>query len=71
MSDDSSRCPCCGQLNQCAQAGADAPVSDCWCFSVPIDAAQLAKLPPEQRNRSCLCPRCAQGLPPEAQPAAD
>ncbi|VXC92615.1 hypothetical protein PSEUDO9AZ_20784 [Pseudomonas sp. 9AZ] len=36
---------------------------------MPVDAAQLAKLPPEQRNRSCLCPRCAQGLPPETPPA--
>ncbi|MFP5423240.1 MAG: cysteine-rich CWC family protein [Gammaproteobacteria bacterium] len=69
MSDDTTRCPCCGQLNQCAQADADAPVTACWCFSVPIAAEKLAELPPEQRNRSCLCPRCAQGLPPETPPA--
>jgi len=68
VNDDSSRCPSCGQLNQCAQADADAPVTACWCFNVPVDAAQLALLPPEQRNRSCLCPRCAQGLAPETQP---
>lgn len=62
---ETTRCPCCGQLNDCAQAGQDAAVEDCWCFSTPIDPAQLDALPAEQRNRACLCPRCAQGLPVE------
>ncbi|MFP6848732.1 MAG: cysteine-rich CWC family protein [Pseudomonas sp.] len=69
MHDQTTRCPCCGQLNQCAQATSAAAVNQCWCFTVQVDAQQLANLAPEQRNRRCLCPRCAQGLPPE-QPAA-
>ncbi|WP_084308934.1 cysteine-rich CWC family protein [Phytopseudomonas flavescens] len=57
------RCPCCGQLNQCAQHDRDEPVSQCWCFDVQIAPRQLEQLPPELRDRSCLCPRCASALP--------
>ncbi|MBU0808992.1 cysteine-rich CWC family protein [Pseudomonas spirodelae] len=71
MSDAPSHCPCCGQLNQCAQAASASPVTHCWCFSVKVDAQQLANVPAELRNRSCLCPRCAQGLPPDSPPATN
>lgn len=67
-----SRCPRCGRRNQCAQAESATPVSDCWCFSAAIDPEALASLPPEQRNRACLCPACAQGLAPRTTlPTAD
>ncbi|MGE6790627.1 cysteine-rich CWC family protein [Pseudomonas guineae] len=71
MSDAPSHCPCCGQLNQCPQATSASPVTQCWCFAVTIDAQQLANLAPQLRNSSCLCPRCAQGLPPDSPPATD
>ncbi|WP_372877684.1 cysteine-rich CWC family protein [Pseudomonas sp.] len=67
---NTSQCPCCGQRNQCAQAESATPVSECWCFGAAIDPAVLDSLPPEQRNRACLCPRCAQGLLPSTTPAA-
>ena len=57
-------CPLCGQRNQCAQAESATPVQQCWCFAAPIERRVLERLPAEQRNRACLCPRCAQGLPP-------
>jgi len=59
-------CPCCGRSNRCTQAGTEAPVSQCWCFTVTVDRQVLDALPAEQRNRACLCPRCAQGLPADA-----
>jgi hypothetical protein len=62
---NTAHCPCCGQLNQCAQAESATPVEKCWCFTVPIDPERLASLPEAERNRACLCPRCAQGLPPD------
>ncbi len=65
-----SACPLCGQRNHCAQAAAATPVHDCWCFSTPITADALERLPAEQRNRACLCPRCTQGLPPDADAPA-
>jgi len=61
MSVPTTRCPCCGQLNQCAQAGSDTPVEQCWCFEVRIDPERLASLPTADRDRACLCPACAQG----------
>ncbi|HSX88470.1 MAG TPA: cysteine-rich CWC family protein [Pseudomonas sp.] len=64
MSASTVHCPCCGQLNQCAQATSDTPVEQCWCFAVRIDPQRLASLPAAERDRACLCPRCAQGLPP-------
>jgi len=64
-----STCPRCGQSNQCTQASAAAAVQHCWCFEAKVDPQVLAELPAEQRNLSCLCPRCAQGLPTTAQPA--
>ncbi|WP_324731465.1 cysteine-rich CWC family protein [Pseudomonas paeninsulae] len=67
---NTTHCPRCGQRNQCAQAESATPVSDCWCFSAGIDPAVLDSLPPEQRNRACLCPRCAQGLLPSTTPPA-
>nr|WP_298118021.1 cysteine-rich CWC family protein [uncultured Pseudomonas sp.] len=63
MSASTVHCPCCGQLNQCAQATSDTPVEQCWCFAVRIDSQRLASLPAAERNHACLCPRCAQGLP--------
>ncbi|MWV13231.1 hypothetical protein F3I62_14080 [Pseudomonas sp. R-28-1W-6] len=66
---DASHCPRCGQLNRCAQAGQSEPVQDCWCFHSPVDAAVLDSLPAEQRDRACLCPRCARGLPAEPKQA--
>ncbi|MDP3979507.1 MAG: cysteine-rich CWC family protein [Pseudomonas sp.] len=67
-----AHCPCCGQRNQCAQAGAAAPVTECWCFGAAVDPEVLDSLPPEQRNSACLCPRCAQGLAPgTTSPSAD
>ncbi|MGL4319034.1 MAG: cysteine-rich CWC family protein [Pseudomonas sp.] len=60
---DSRRCPRCGQLNSCAQAGQQEAVEDCWCFHQPIAPDVLDSLPVEQRDQACLCPRCAQGLP--------
>lgn len=58
-----STCPRCGRSNQCAQADAEAPATHCWCFEVRVERQVLDELPDEQRDRACLCPRCAQGLP--------
>ncbi|WPC06247.1 cysteine-rich CWC family protein [Pseudomonas benzenivorans] len=64
MSPSTSVCPLCGQRNQCAQAGSPTPVQQCWCFDTAVRRDVLERLPAAQRNLACLCPRCAQGLPP-------
>ena len=62
-----TRCPLCGGANACAPAQAGTLDVECWCKTAPISAEALARVPPDQVNKSCLCPRCAAGLaPPEA-----
>ncbi|MNQ39507.1 hypothetical protein D3C85_531300 [compost metagenome] len=63
---DPTRCPLCGQSNQCTQADPAHADQDCWCFAVPINPTALARIPPQEIDRSCLCPRCAQALPADA-----
>ncbi|WP_081497269.1 cysteine-rich CWC family protein [Acidovorax sp. CF316] len=53
-----SRCPLCGQPNQCAVA-AGLPAQECWCMSTPVSPVALARLPAEQRGLACICPECA------------
>ncbi|MBO3277297.1 cysteine-rich CWC family protein [Pseudomonas schmalbachii] len=67
MSDtlDPTRCPLCGQSNRCTQADPERQGESCWCFEARVDPAALERISPEQRNRTCLCPRCAANLPPE------
>ncbi|ERO61784.1 cysteine-rich CWC family protein [Pseudomonas piscis] len=52
-------CPACGARNDCTLADPRSAGRACWCYSVSIDPAIIQALPPELRNQSCLCPRCA------------
>jgi hypothetical protein len=57
-------CPLCGAENRCAVAAAGRFDVPCWCSAVAFDAAALARVPPAQRGRACLCPACARGAAP-------
>ena len=63
---DPTRCPLCGQSNQCTQADPSRAGQHCWCFTTQIDPAALERIPPQDIDRACLCPRCAQALPADA-----
>ena len=52
-------CPLCGAPNECAPALTGSFDTPCWCTEVRIDRAALARLPEHERNRACLCRRCA------------
>ncbi|WP_034387413.1 cysteine-rich CWC family protein [Comamonas composti] len=65
---DASRCPLCGQANQCAIM-AGLPAQDCWCMHTPVSRAALQRLAPAQRGQRCICPACARPLAPQAGPA--
>jgi len=52
-------CPVCGFSNSCSLADPRTATQPCWCFAVSIDPARLDALPPELRDKACLCPRCA------------
>jgi hypothetical protein len=55
---DRTKCPLCGDVNECAiAAGKDA--ESCWCMAVTMSPDVLKAIPPEARNRVCICARCA------------
>ncbi len=58
--DDTTRCPLCGEPNQCAMAAGKDPET-CWCMSEAIDPQILARIPPEAQGKVCICQRCAAG----------
>ena len=56
--DDTTKCPLCGQDNQCAVAAGRDPET-CWCMSTTIDPEQLAAIPSEAQGKVCICSACA------------
>ena len=66
-SPDPSRCPLCGQANQCAmevQKATGQPQPPCWCTQVDFSEALLARIPPESRRLACVCAACARAATP-------
>lgn len=55
---DSTRCPLCGDPNQCAVA-AGRSAETCWCMTATIDPDVVASIPEEAQGTVCICPRCA------------
>lgn len=55
-------CPLCGGPNGCAPARSGSFETPCWCTTVRIDPAVLARIPEAQRNTACLCCQCATGI---------
>ncbi|HKB55779.1 MAG TPA: cysteine-rich CWC family protein [Ramlibacter sp.] len=72
---DPTRCPICGQPNQCANEIARAtglPQSACWCTGVDFASELLARVPAAAKRLACICAACAaRGLtPPDGPPGA-
>jgi hypothetical protein len=61
-------CPLCGGPNDCRAAQSGSFDGHCWCADVAVDPAALARVPPDERDRACLCRRCATGEPGHAGP---
>ncbi|MGC4083877.1 MAG: cysteine-rich CWC family protein [Vicinamibacterales bacterium] len=55
---DQTRCPLCGENNDCGVAQS---AGDCWCFSLKVPDDVLDRVPPELRDKVCVCERCATG----------
>lgn len=58
--DDTTRCPLCGEANECAVAANREP-SSCWCMTATMDPASLAAIPEKARGLVCICAKCAAG----------
>ncbi|NDP37879.1 MAG: cysteine-rich CWC family protein [Rhodoferax sp.] len=60
---DPTRCPLCGQSNQCAgqlERMTGIPQPACWCKQVTFGAELLARVPEPARRQACICVACAQ-----------
>ena len=63
MSCNPGICPLCGGPNTCQLAGVEVNESVCWCCQVEPDEKALERVPPELRNRACLCRNCLERKP--------
>jgi len=52
-------CPLCGQPNDCLGAQEGGDPSKCWCNAINFNPTALARVPPEYRNKICICRQCA------------
>lgn len=55
---DAAKCPLCGRPNECQLCTAAAYKGPCWCATVSIPEELLARVPPELRNKACICRAC-------------
>lgn len=55
---DPRRCPLCKEGNACGMAEGAAT---CWCFSTPVPAEVIDRVPAEARDLACVCRACASG----------
>ena len=59
---DPSKCPICGEPNQCAQEIAKVtgkPPKTCWCMTATFSSELLDRVPEEAKNKACICEKCA------------
>lgn len=60
---DKSKCPLCGESNQCAmeiEQETGVPQGVCWCVGIAFSADLLTKIPAEAKNKACICKACAE-----------
>jgi prepilin-type N-terminal cleavage/methylation domain-containing protein/prepilin-type processing-associated H-X9-DG protein len=63
-----SQCPLCGQPNGCQLCLPGAGKGPCWCSTVKIPAALLARVPEILRGRACVCRSCVENFQREPKP---
>ncbi|MCQ4251432.1 cysteine-rich CWC family protein [Pseudomonas stutzeri] len=63
-SPDASRCPICGEPNQCALSDPATATQPCWCFTAGIAPDARERIPADALNKACICLRCACGESP-------
>lgn len=58
---DPSKCPVCGEPNQCGLSNPATATQLCWCFGTEIAPEAREQIPNDALNKACICPRCARG----------
>jgi hypothetical protein len=51
-------CPLCNQPNDCQLCTVAAYKGPCWCAKVKIPDELIAQVPPDLRNKACICREC-------------
>lgn len=51
-------CPLCKRPNDCQLCVTDGHKGPCWCATVTIPEALLARVAPDLKNRACICGQC-------------
>jgi hypothetical protein len=59
---DARQCPLCGHANECQLCTGAGWKGPCWCAAVEIPDTLLAQVPPELRNRACVCRACIESF---------
>lgn len=59
---DTGQCPLCGQSNDCQLCTVHAYKGRCWCMKVEVPDALLRRLPPDLKNRACICSKCIENF---------
>jgi len=55
---DAGQCPLCGESNDCQLCTVNAYKGPCWCAKVSVPDALLLRVPPDLKNRACICHKC-------------
>lgn len=55
---DAGQCPLCGRPNLCQLCTTAAYKGPCWCARVKIPEALIGQVPPELKDRACICEAC-------------
>jgi len=67
---DPAACPLCGHDNHCQLCSLAAYKGQCWCASMKFPEGLLERVPPESRNRACVCRDCVTSFKAEGQARA-
>jgi hypothetical protein len=57
-SHDPATCPLCGRANDCQLCSPATCKGQCWCVLVKFPEGLLERVPPDLRNKACLCRDC-------------
>jgi len=68
---DPTKCPLCGEPNNCQLCTNQLYKGPCWCESVTIPKELLAKVPTESKNAACICRNCVQAALQKYKPQAN
>jgi len=65
---DPAHCPLCGDPNNCQLCTTLAYKGPCWCATLTIPDALIARVPADLKNKACICRKCVEAEHRQARP---